>query len=121
LGEMLRASKCSAVLDLCALPALPGAVALLGRGIRSTAHPENARARRAMLVDPDAARRAALDLLFDPQTSGGLLLGVPEERSLAMLSALRAAGDEAAAIIGEVAPPRADGALIRVVVTGRLS
>ncbi|MGH7366100.1 MAG: selenide, water dikinase SelD, partial [Candidatus Rokuibacteriota bacterium] len=121
LGEMLRASKCSAVLDLGALPALPGAVALLGRGIRSTAHPENARARRAMLVDPDAARRATLDLLFDPQTSGGLLLGVPEERSLAMLSALRAAGDEAAAIIGEVAPPRADGALIRVVVTSRLS
>ena len=58
LGEMLRASKGSAVLDLAALPALPGAVALLGRGIRSTAHPENARARRAMLVEPDAARRA---------------------------------------------------------------
>ena len=56
LGEMLRASKGSAVLDLAAIPALPGAVALLGRGIRSTAHPENARARRAMLVEPDAAR-----------------------------------------------------------------
>ena len=118
LGEMLRASKGSAVLDLAALPALPGAVALLGRGIRSTAHPENARARRAMLVEPDAARRPALDLLFDPQTSGGLLLAVPAERGPAMLRALRAAGDGAAAIIGEVAPPRPDGALIRVVVTG---
>ena len=117
LGEMLRASKASALLDLTAIPALPGAVALLGRGIRSTAHPENARARRAMLVEPDAARRAALDLLFDPQTSGGLLLAVPRERSSAMLSALRAAGDEAAAIIGEVAPARPDGALIRVVTT----
>ena len=118
LGEMLRASKSSAVLDLGAIPALPGAVALLGRGIRSTAHPENARARRAMLVEPDAARRAALDLLFDPQTSGGLLLAVPRERGPAMLSALRAAGDGAAAIIGEVAPSRPDGALIRVVATG---
>ncbi len=117
LGEMLRASKASALLDLTAIPALPGAVALLGRGIRSTAHPENARARRAMLVEPDAARRAVLDLLFDPQTSGGLLLAVPRERSSAMLSALRAAGDEAAAIIGEVAPARPDGALIRVVTT----
>jgi selenide,water dikinase len=118
LGEMLRASKGSAVLDLAAIPALPGAVALLGRGIRSTAHPENARARRAMLVEPDAARRATLDLLFDPQTSGGLLLAVPRERGPAMLNALRAAGDGAAAMIGEVAPPRPDGALIRVVVTG---
>ena len=118
LGEMLRASKGSAVLDLAALPALPGAVALLGRGIRSTAHPENARARRAMLVEPDAARQPSLDLLFDPQTSGGLLLAVARERGPAMLGALRAAGDGAAAIIGEVVPPRPDGALIRVVVTG---
>jgi selenide,water dikinase len=93
-------------------------VALLARGIRSTAHPENARARRAMLVEPDAARREAVDLLFDPQTSGGLLLAVPRERSPAMLSALRDAGDGAAVIIGEVAPTRPDGALIRVVVTG---
>ena len=35
-----------------------------------------------------------------------------------MLGALRAAGDGAAAIIGEVMPPRPDGALIRVVATG---
>jgi selenide,water dikinase len=117
LGEMLRAAKCSAVLDLAALPALPGAVALLGRGIRSTAHPENARARRAMRVEPAAGRHPALDLLFDPQTSGGLLLGVPPDRAPALLAALREAGDARAAIIGEVAPPRPDGALIRVVAT----
>jgi hypothetical protein len=35
-----------------------------------------------------------------------------------MLTALRAAGDGAAAVIGEVMPPRPDDALIRVVVTG---
>jgi selenide,water dikinase len=117
LGEMLRASKCSAVLDLAALPALPGAVGLLARGVRSTAHPENARARRAMLVEPEAGTRPALDLLFDPQTSGGLLLGISPDRSAGMLAALREAGDAHAAIIGEVTPPRPDGALIRVVAT----
>jgi selenide,water dikinase len=118
LGEMMRASKGSAVLDLAAIPALPGAGTLLGRGIRSTAHPENARARRAMLVESEAARRETLDLLFDPQTSGGLLIAVPRDRGPTMLSALRAAGDGAAAIIGEVGPPRSDGALIQVVATG---
>jgi len=117
LGEMLRASKCSAVLDLAALPALPGAVGLLARGVRSTAHPENARARRAMLVEPEAGTRPALDLLFDPQTSGGLLLGISPDRSAAMLAALREAGDAHAAIIGVVTAPRPDGALIRVVAT----
>ena len=118
LGAMLRASKVSAVLDLDALPALPGARSLLGRGVRSTAHPENAKARRAMLVDEAAARDPALDLLFDPQTSGGLLLGIPAERRDALLHALHAAGDGAAAVIGEVTAPRADGALIAVVATG---
>jgi selenide, water dikinase len=115
LGSMLRASKVSAALDLAALPALPGALSLLGRGVRSTAHPENAKARRAMWVDEAAARRPALDLLFDPQTSGGLLLGIAAERGEALLRALRGAGDPAAAIIGVVGTPRADGALIEVV------
>ena len=114
LGEMLRASKTAAILDLDAIPALPGVVSLLTRGVRSTAHPENSRARRAMLVEPEAARRAALDLLFDPQTSGGLLLGVPAERRDLILAALREAG-EAAAVIGLVTARRPDGALIHVV------
>jgi selenide,water dikinase len=118
LGSMLRASKVSARLDLDALPALPGALSLLGRGVRSTAHPENAKARRAMWVDEAAARRPALDLLFDPQTSGGLLLGIPAERGEALLRALRAAGDVVAAVVGVVAAPRADGALIGVAETG---
>lgn len=118
LGSMLRASKASAALDLDALPVLPGALSLLARGVRSTAHPENAKARRAMWVDEAAAGRPALDLLFDPQTSGGLLLGIAAERREALLQALRAAGD-APAVIGVVAGPRADGALIEVVVRRR--
>jgi selenide,water dikinase len=118
LGSMLRASKVSATLDLDALPALPGALSLLGRGVRSTAHPENAKARRAMWVGEAAARRPELDLLFDPQTSGGLLLGIPAERGEALLRALRAAGDPAATVIGVAAASRADGALIEVVAKG---
>ena len=118
LGSMLRASKCSAVLDLDALPALPGARSLLGRGIRSTAHPENAKARRAMWISEAAAAHPSLDLLFDPQTSGGLLLGIAAERAQTLLAALRAAGDGAAAVVGVVAPPRSDGALIELATTG---
>ena len=118
LGEMLRASKAGGVLDLDAIPALPGAISLLGRGVRSTAHPENAKARRAMWVEPAAASQGALDLLFDPQTSGGLLLGIAPERSAALLEALREAGDGRAAVIGTVTAARPDGALIRVTAKG---
>jgi selenide,water dikinase len=49
------------------------------------------------------------ELIFDPQTSGGLLFGVPAARATEAVSALRAAGDSAAAVIGIVGPARPDG------------
>lgn len=42
-------------------------------------------------------------LLYDPQTSGGLLMAVPAEQSHALCNALAAVGDESG-VIGEVAP-----------------
>lgn len=41
------------------------------------------------------------DLLFDPQTSGGLLMAVPSENASSLLAALREVGDDAR-IIGDV-------------------
>jgi selenide,water dikinase len=114
LGEMLRASKASAVVDLDAVPLLPGTAALLARGHRSTFHPENAKARRALSIDPAVAARPELDVLFDPQTSGGLLFAVATDRAADALARLHEAGDREAAIIGTVTPPRADQALFEV-------
>jgi selenide,water dikinase len=115
---MLRAAKASAVVDLAALPLLPGVAELLGYGHRSTFHPENARARRALSVAPDVAGMPVVDVLFDPQTSGGLLFGVRAERAGETVAALRAGGDARAAVIGEVMPARPDGALFEVVRRG---
>ncbi len=114
LGEMLRASKAAAMVDLGALPLLPGAAELLRLGHRSTFHPENARARRAVRI-AHGADVPLLDVIFDPQTSGGLLFGVAAPRAQAAVAALRAAGDVHASVIGEVTPPSADGALFEVV------
>jgi len=41
-------------------------------------------------------------LVFDPQTSGGLLIAVPESESLALLAELHRAGDADSAIVGRV-------------------
>ena len=41
-------------------------------------------------------------MLFDPQTAGGLVGGVPEDRVEACLAALAAAGYAQAAVVGEV-------------------
>jgi selenide,water dikinase len=115
LGQMLRASKTSAVIDLGRLPLLPGVAALLGRGIRSTSHEQNTRGRRGIRIGAAAAAHPALDALFDPQTSGGLLFGIATERADDALARIRAGGDPEAAIIGEVTPPHPDGALFEVV------
>jgi selenide,water dikinase len=112
LGEMLRASGVSARIRLAELPALPGAVELLARGLRSTFHPENERARRGIVVAPAAAQDPRLGLLFDPQTSGGLLFGIDEAHAAGVLGELRAVAG--AAVIGEVFARRDDGVLIEV-------
>jgi selenide,water dikinase len=112
LGEMLRASGVSASLESAALPALPGARALLGGGVRSTFHAQNV-ASASLLCDAGRLEaRPEGALLFDPQTSGGLLFGVSAERAHAALTALREGGDEEAACIGRVEPGPAQITLV---------
>lgn len=53
-------------------------------------------------------------LLFDPQTAGGLLAGVPDAQAAECLAALRRGGYPAAAVIGVVRPPEHDAARIRL-------
>ena len=116
LGAMLRASGVTARVALGALPLLPGARACFARGLRSTAHPHNAEARRVLRIDPEPAARPELDVFFDPQTSGGLLFGVAPERADEAVARLHAAGDVAATCVGEVTEAASAGAaLIRVV------
>ncbi len=107
LGTMARASGVVATVALESLPALPGAVELLRRGVRSTFHGENSRRRGAVEIEAAAAADPRLELLFDPQTSGGLLFAVAAERADEAVERLRRAGDEGAAVIGETAA--ADG------------
>jgi selenide,water dikinase len=95
--EMQRASQSAAVVSRSAIPALPGALELAAAGVTSTMAAENQR----LLPDLGTDHRAAL--LFDPQTSGGLVAGIAPRRSETCIAALRAAGLQAA-IIGTVEP-----------------
>jgi selenide, water dikinase len=117
LGQMLRASKASAAIDLARLPLLPGVASLFARGLRSTFHEENARGRRGLFTTAAAGAHPALEALFDPQTSGGLLFGVAAERADEAISRLAAAG-ETARVIGVATAPRPDGALFEVDASG---
>ncbi len=81
LGELLRASEVSATVDLDGLPALPGVLDLLAAGERSTFHDDNRRLG-AYVLGPGTLEHPAFELLFDPQTAGGLLAAVPDPAPL---------------------------------------
>lgn len=99
LGEMLAASGAEAALDLSALPLYDGALGLARTGVASTLLPENLTLARLLRSEADAATQA---LLFDPQTAGGLLAGIPGARAASCVAALQAAGHVHAAVIGGI-------------------
>ena len=103
LGHLLEmlGDQLAARLDLTQLPLLPGALAQLRGGIRSSMHPANALAS-AGLATEGPVDEELLQILFDPQTSGGLLIGVGGERAVSLRDALRGCGYAQAEIIGEV-------------------
>jgi selenide,water dikinase len=76
----------------------------LASGLRSTFHAQNVAAAATVCDTLALESQPAGALLFDPQTSGGLLFGVAAEHAEAALGALREVGDPAAAVIGRVAP-----------------
>ena len=102
LREMAIASKVSVEVDLGAVPLLPGAAELSDLGVRSSLYEENLKLSDAVENIDQASGHPAYPLLFDPQTSGGLLFGVPSDRAEACVAKLNAVGLGAAKCIGRV-------------------
>ena len=85
-------------IDLAALPLLDGARAMLEAGHRSTLHPQNRAAVRIAGADSVAP---VADILFDPQTSGGLLAALPGAVAPGIIKAFHQSG-QPAAIVGRL-------------------
>jgi selenide,water dikinase len=114
LGEMLRASHMRADILLAEIPFLEGARETITLGITSSLQPENLRLQRLVENLSRAAIHPDFPLLFDPQTSGGLLGAVAQDQALPCLNALRETGHRAA-IIGMVTGASTDKAPITLV------
>jgi selenide,water dikinase len=100
--EMARASGVEVSAGLAGVPFLDGAREVAGLGIFSSLHGQNLRALQSVRADPGVLGDPATQLLFDPQTAGGLLASVPADRAEACVEALRAAGCPQAIVIGTV-------------------
>jgi selenide,water dikinase len=100
LTEMLDASGVGAVLRRDEVPVWERAVPLANDGV----YPGGLESNREYLENRVSAEGASQDdllPLYDPQTSGGLLVAVPETRASALVGALRQRG-VMGAVVGEV-------------------
>ncbi|MDR1148992.1 MAG: selenide, water dikinase SelD [Spirochaetaceae bacterium] len=86
-----------------ALPLIPEAVDYADDYLLTAAGQRN-RNRVEKLVDVSALPFAVQELMFDPQTSGGLLIAAPPGEAEKLVLSIKNAGDESAAIIGEIVP-----------------
>jgi len=102
LVEMCKGSNAAAVLDMDAVPILPGALECVELGITSSLQPANVRLARAVANPSQVSTAPRYPLLFDPQTAGGMLASVPSENAEAAVQALRSAGYPHTTVIGEV-------------------
>jgi selenide,water dikinase len=100
--EMARGSGVKIDLAYNRLPVYPNAIEMYGRGETTGSNGDNRKlAEGAFRIAADLTSHQE-DLLFDPQTSGGLLISVPSSQADDLTKALKAAGVDAASRVGEV-------------------
>jgi selenide,water dikinase len=104
LGHLLEmlAGELGARLELVQLPLLGGAIEQMRAGIVSTMHAANVRSAGHFLQSLPSVDEALLQMLFDPQTSGGLLIALPVDQASGLCEGLHQHGYADARIIGEV-------------------
>lgn len=101
--EMLDASRASARLSPANVPLLDGFAELSAAGVRSSLAPANRELEsRLRLPHSGLSALPGYHALFDPQTSGGLLIGVPSEQAASLCRRLHEAGSPHATPIGQV-------------------
>jgi selenide,water dikinase len=108
LREMLEASACSAEIELDRVPFLPGVYEHAKAGHKAGGLHSNRQHVAEMLEFDKDLDPELVDLLCDPQTSGGLLIAVEEAKAEALARALAARGIVEAGPIGRLLP-RANG------------
>jgi selenide, water dikinase len=108
-AQFARASNVTFAIDPAAVPALDGVPELLARGVTAGRAKDN-RASYSGRIGGELSERDA-SLLFDPQTSGGLLIALPESWVARFRAAL---GDWqlGAALVGRVLPRGASDVII---------
>ena len=101
-AEMIGDGGVGLVIEATSIPYFPEALELADLGLIPGGLYRNRDFRTHMVDISESVPAGIQDILFDPQTSGGLLIAVPGDKAAALLAALHEQGIAEAAIIGEV-------------------
>ena len=102
IAEMVIDTGLSVRLTSKTIPILPETLEYAGMGLIPAGTYNNREFRECMVDFTPSVDRLLQDILFDPQTSGGLLMCVDRESADELLAKLKEKGLANAAIIGEV-------------------
>ncbi len=101
--EMARGCGMQINLLFGRLPVLPNALEMYRKGETTGSNRPNRKISEGFLKIDTQISAAEEELLFDPQTSGGLLISVKNSHAAPLIERLKDAGIESAVCIGEVA------------------
>lgn len=103
--QLAKASGVCLVFNARNLPLLSGAAEAVGEGFLTRGDRSNREYTREYVVTKGETDKVIDHLVYDPQTSGGLLISVPEAEAPSLLASLQDAGDAVSAIVGRVTAP----------------
>ena len=100
--KMADGSGVTIVFEESDLPLMPSVLELAREGVIPGGGNRNREYYASSVRISDEIADEMATIAFDPQTSGGLLIAVPEKQSVALLAELQASGHRDAAIVGRV-------------------
>jgi len=100
--EMAQSSGVTIELHVDKLPLLPGAAQLSEQGNKTRASASNRSFIESTTKIDQQVDKLRLEFVFDAQTSGGLLISVPEDRADALVRLAKDGGAEATCVVGAV-------------------
>ncbi len=102
LAEMIAGTGLGVTLDGGSVPVLPEALEFAAMGFVPVGAYKNRQHRQEMIAAAEDFSPVLRDILFDPQTSGGLLIGCAENEAIPLRNRMRSEGLVSAEIIGYV-------------------
>ncbi|MBI1832247.1 MAG: selenide, water dikinase SelD [Planctomycetes bacterium] len=111
--EMALGSKVTIVLNLSKLPLFKGVEAFACQPYLTRASATNASYVESELAKEGRLDPVRLEVFYDAQTSGGILMSVPADKADAAVAAARARGATATCVIGEVVQRGAKALVVR--------